>query len=488
MSEHSQNLITSLTEKFNTPVTKYLENYKYHSTSSQQNVKDIQIGFDITAIPPEGKTIIMAGPYVVLNDLYWNPVTDATAISILVNGVTIDFQGYSLICQNQIYKTTGIESFGGNNITVINGIIKQVSYVGIYFSLCADIQIQDFTVQGLSWEDLSIRDVTPSGIFLQGCYNSTIINCHVKDVKVKTDSSAGFLLTECDLATINNCRVSNFINLDGAVQGFAYILSINIETTNSHSFKLRSFFKNNILTTGHTVLGFVCIASTFLTYFKCSSRSIIGSCDDVHGISLFLISNVKVNEFFVKNVVDGVTSTKTGAKATGIEVYGSDVTVSNCKVVDILAIRPQDKQCTGFSAARGSNIKFRNCIAKNVNVLNAQIQKDIRFGRGTGFGWAPDPRAAFAMPAYNVTYKNCTAINCQVGFDSWYHINSLWKNVTTRNCIICILKNVRKKRTLYCNQCSECNPPKTTTLKNVAKGNRFENIYCLNIRSPCCKI
>jgi len=78
------------------------------------------------------------------------------------------------------------------------------------------------------------------------------------------------------------------------------------------------------------------------------------------------------------------------------------------------------------------------------------------------------------MFKYNLGKLLCK--NCQVGFDSWWQKNSLWKNLKTCNCGISILNINNSYRTISCNICSECNPPKVVTLKNIAENNTFINI------------
>ena len=192
------------------------------------------------------------------------------------------------------------------------------------------------------------------------------------------------------------------------------------------------------------------------------------------------MDNILVKDCCVNNVKDGIGQ-NTGAKSTGIEVYGSGVVVEDCCVSNISAINPQDKQCTGFSCALADGVKFMNCKAVNVNVYDENGNQNSCIGYGTGFGWAPDIRPEFVFPSINILYEKCCAKNCQVGFDSWYHIDSTWKNIGTCCCGISVLNLNKSQRTLSCNPCSECNPPVVETLTNVAKGNKFMNVkakYC----------
>jgi hypothetical protein len=207
-----------------------------------------------------------------------------------------------------------------------------------------------------------------------------------------------------------------------------------------------------------------------LSYVNCSASGLTGCCDDCHGMSVFLDSQVTVSGFRADHIVDGVSSSNSGAKATGLEVYGVNVTVMDSAVSYINAINPQDKQATGFSAW-GLGIQFERCQASNVTVQ--ATQPDAIGSNGTGFGWAPDPRSYFNFGAYFVTYTECLANQCDVGFDTWYHVDSTWTLPIHTNCTTGILVEPGGKRTVSGDPCSECQPPITTTLTNIANGNTY---------------
>lgn len=432
----------------------------------------------IKKISPSGITIDKSGNYLFSNNIAWNGNNNTSAITITANNVTLDLKNHTLINTNinKTNVTIGITVIGANNITIKNGTIKNMSYKGISINTCSNPMISNIIIDTLFLENLITRFITPSGIFIQSSTNIDLQKCLIKNINVKTDSSAGIQLLNCLNGTITDCNVKNMQNQDGAIQGYSYVVCTNIVTKNSNSCCFQSFFNGNIETSGHTVLGFVCIVCDGLTYMDCSAKNMIGCCDDVHGMSIFVNINVNICNFNAKKIIGGVMPYNTCAKATGIEVYGSNVTIKNSKANEIYAINPQDKQSTGFSCAGGSNIQFVQCIASNVYVLNDQMKKDISKGNGTGFGWAPDPRPIFRLPVTNVSHKKCIAKNCQIGFDSWFHIDSLWKNIISCNCTIGLLDDSTEKRTISCNACSECIPDITITLDNVANNNTFEDV------------
>lgn len=227
-------------------------------------------------------------------------------------------------------------------------------------------------------------------------------------------------------------------------------------------------------------------ASDFLIE-KCKISDVTGSCDDAHGISLFVVSDATISKVTVENVSDGRGGR--GAKATGIEVYGlidnapSDILVENCKVRNISAISPGDLQAAGFSVA-GKGVTFSNCEARDVTVSGANPVDATAPGYGIGFAWAPDIRPEYTYAALEVEIENCTARGCQVGFDTFYFQDSTWSGIKSIDNDLNIKQEAAGVvRTLYCDGCSECpDAPQespedwfqTVAVKNIAEGNIFE--------------
>ncbi len=217
---------------------------------------------------------------------------------------------------------------------------------------------------------------------------------------------------------------------------------------------------------------------------QCKISDIAGSCDDAHGISLFVVSDATVRNVIVENVTDGRGGR--GAKATGIEVYGlvnnqpSNILVENCKVLDISAISPGDLQAAGFSVA-GKGVTFSNCEAYNVTVSGSNPVDPTSPGYGIGFGWAPDIRPQYTYPALEAVIKGCTASQCQVGFDTFYFQDSILSNIKSiENDIDIKEESIDVVRVLYCDKCSECpdspeespeNWFKKVSVQNIASGN-----------------
>ena len=442
--------------------------------------QQVQIANAISQIPSQGIVIQSPGTYRFGGNIQWTPNDVlSSAITIQSSDVTLDLAGFTLTASvpDTSQHFAGILVFGSvEDITITNGTVAGVTEYGILAKSVCGLHVSQITVTGVCMQNLSIRNLSPAGIHINASEDVAISNCSVKQLNVTTDSSAAIQLIETPNATVNDCSAVGLVNNDGAVQGFSYIGCNGVTTSRCTAQNLQSHFNGNLLTSGHTVLGFCPIFCQNLSYADCSAIGLTGCCDDCHGMSIFLNARVAVVGFQANNVVDGVSPSNTGAKATGLEVYGVGVSVTDCAVNDIKAINPQDKQAAGFSSW-GLAIQFLRCGASNVSV-----QDDLGGSFGTGFGWAPDPRWIFnGIGAYEVTYTDCLADQCDVGFDTWDHVNSLWIRPVITNCKTgFLIEPVGATRTLSCDGCSECGdvpplyfPPGAVTLKNFASGNTY---------------
>jgi hypothetical protein len=441
-----------------------------------------QVGNVINSpIPPEGIIISSPGAYSFTGDVTWAAASSAgAAITIAADGVELDMGGHQLqaLVQDNSQFTVGIMVAGTADRSVSKARIRNGTLVNMcFYGICAehveDLVIENITVSGLVFDNLRRRILCPAGIHVDHAQRVTITGCTVQFLYATSDSSAGIQLVNTSDGTVSGCRMSDLTNYDGSVQGFSYLLSSGIVTSHCSADGLQSHFKTNIQTPGHTVLGFIPVFCVNMTYVDCTASNLIGCCDDCHGMSAFLVALVSVTHFTASTIIDGVTPSHSGAKATGLEVYGALVSVDNCWVENIRAINPQDKQAAGFSAW-GVGITFTNCTAQSVAVTDKDGNWHPGLGYGTGFGWAPDPRPAFRdVPALGVTYDHCRARDCQVGFDTWNHVGSTWTNVSHTNCDIDFLVEPGATRTLTANPCSECNPPCTSVITNLARDNRY---------------
>jgi len=442
----------------------------------------IQVGFIISEIPPEGILLNKSGTYSFDRNIDWYPIKDTIGICISSKNVTLDLKSFSFRCINpNNFETIGIKAFSSNNLEIKNGKIIGMGLSGVNAELCNHVLFKSLIVKNINTNNI-VKYTTPTGFKTSFSENIKISKCVVCDISVRVGSFSGFEIAESINSKLSKCVVNKVKNLDGAAVGYSQFLSIISSMKCCKAMNMQTFFNGNTNTQGHTCIGFSPFFSVKLQIINCSVKNIIGTCDDAHGFSMFVCEGpIFIKDCSVDNVQDGVGK-NTGAKSTGIEIYSSDVLVTDCTVANIKAINPQDKQCTGFSVSgnliggEATNVKFYNCKAKNVNVCDENGNYNSCLGYGIGFGSPPDPRFEFQVPCSNITWEKCYAENCQVGFDSWWQKNSLWTNLCTFKCGISILNMNNSQRTVSCNTCSECNPPKVITLDNVAKNNVFNNI------------
>lgn len=437
----------------------------------------------ITTIQPGGMTISLPDTYVFGNDITWSPTGNGQAILIDSDDVTLDLQDFTLQSTTTAFNTKGILVTTANNLVIKNGTIANMGLCGIECDTCSNILIQNVTVDGLNKNDI-VDYTVPTGILVSDSTLAIINGCTVKNIDVTTASSAAIQLTATKYSSVTNCLVQNLINRDGSCTGIGHLLCDFAVLESCVINGLQSEFVSNLNTSGHTAIGIIPVSSTNLLINNCAISNITGCCDDAHGISVFECVGAIVNECDVKNVLDGAGPLQTGAKATGIEIYSSGVEVIKCSAKNITAINPQDKQATGFSCAQCIGVKFYKCHAENVNVYDENGNQSSTLGYGTGFGWAPDPRPEFIAPAVDILYSHCTAKKCQVGFDSWFHINSIWDHIHAKHNKIGVLDVENSERTFSGDACSECGchqtgcypTPLTVTVQNVARNNKFLHV------------
>jgi len=174
---------------------------------------------------------------------------------------------------------------------------------------------------------------------------------------------------------------------------------------------------------------------------NCLVENITGSIDDAHGISFFGVTNVVASNILIRHVRDGSNSLGIGgSKATGIENFGnpmvadSRITLIRCRAENIRAHSPGDLAANGFSLA-GGGIRLISCTASNVRVTGTnRLTPGASPGLGYGFGYAPDIRLNYQYPAWNAVLQDCSAADCDVGFDTFNYQNSVWiRPVSSRN-------------------------------------------------------
>ena len=438
-------------------------------------------GTVITSIPDTGYVITTPGTYTLGKDVMWTPSAKALGPAIIIasSNVTLNLAKHTLSLAASAkaggsYVGVAVAPLSGTlqKVAISNGTIANFTLYGIVGAKVSGLTISGITVTGLrlraDLKSAKSRLLIPAGITTLGASNVAVSDCVVTKTNVTADVASGILLAQTAGGTVTDCSISSTVNNDGSAQGFSYLGSSGIKTTGCKANSLTTYFNGNVETPGHTCIGYVPTLSHDLTFTNCSADGMTGCCDDAHAFSVFMCWNTTVSHFTGSNVLDGAGKEKTGAKSTGLEVYSfGNVTVSDCTVSNIKAINPQDLQAAGFSAW-GMTTTFERCTAINVSVVNNPKMADVR---GIGFGWAPDPRGRFRdVAAFVTTYDHCTADTCDVGFDTWNHLNSTWTKTATKNIAKAnqYLYQPNATRTIWCNGCSECKAGIRAKITNLA--------------------
>ncbi len=435
---------------------------------------------DISEIGPDGLCITQSGHYRLTADIKWTagPLAWA-AICVLADDVIIDLNGHSISVEPvaldseiaTILVGDGLTSY--KNITLRNGVLLNAGFRVIWAQKINNITVDNVLISGITFNNINKRNCFAAGIYIDECAEAAITGCTVQYGYVTSDVAGGIVFMHTLGAQVTDCTITNFTNYDGSMQGIAGYASLDLSWTGCTVENLQSFFNGNLRTGGHTVIGYMPTICAGIRVTDCVARNMIGSRDDCHGMSIFICADAQSSGFVADNVVDGPPPYNLGAKATGLEIYGWNIALVDCAVSNIFAHCPQDRQSAGFSVW-GNDISVERCNASNVQVYNAAGEPDTSYGYGVGFGWAPDPRPEFrAVPAESIRYSACAAENCQVGFDSWCHIGSTWDDIATPGCDIKLLVQTDPpaERTLFADPISECNPPVTVTLTNLARDN-----------------
>lgn len=475
----------------------------------------VQQGPAISSLPATGLEINQPGHYHLSADIHWQPPADhhlQAAIRVTCADVLIDLAGYRLHIEpnNGVTVAILVETPDPDTVTqrveILNGDLSGHCYAGVMVDNASRVTVRDCTFHELHFDQTALPAalldhilprfdlgkqplISPAPIIALQSLDLAILDCELSALSYIANTAAGIFLMACLGAVIRHCRVDGLSNHGGVSAGYFYMLCADIHTSGCLAHDLHTHFDEGIQqqlgSLGHTCIGYMPTASVGLTFSNCASRHIHGCCDDCHGMSVFIVADVTVSHFSAHNIRDGFTRQdlpaeyrNTGAKATGLEIYGTRVTALECSASTIYAKNPQDLQSAGFSIA-GSEVNLINCRAQDVKVVNDQDQPAYgeTIGYGVGFGWAPDPRAEFVkISAHNVRYLNCRAHDCQAGFDSWNHRDCDWLFWQADGCAIDILQQgPDSTRTLTYNCCSECRSGNCAprVVENRAANNSF---------------
>ena len=452
---------------------------------SIKNTGDLQQMLAIDSIPPEGIVITRPGAYRVTKDLKWNPrQPDAeqhpavhTAIAITCSDVTLDLQGHTVTCvapEGVKMRCIGISVLPLDlddkplyNIGINNGTVSGFHTYGVLVVAVENVTLTNVTVDGLRNEDRRHGSI---GTFLAACYNVVLERGGCKNSSVKSNAHSAVQLRFCDKVRVTGVAVASQFNQAGGNVGVAVVGCSDVAVDAVSVSDLTVGMELAPESPGNTCLGVFLYLSTGVSLSNTTIKDVHGSCDDSHGISVFVCpKTISVTGCTVSSVSTGFRSDRgTGAKATGVEVMvAADVHVKNCVVTDVRASIPQDRQVAGFSSGFSWRVAFEGCTARNISiVLPKYTGRDVsQQYTAAGFGWAPDPRKMFIRPSMGTRFVNCFAENADVAFDDFMHHNATFVGCTYVNCVHGLgTPGADKTRVMACDKCSECVPSVTRTV------------------------
>ena len=440
----------------------------------------------IHSIPHNGLVIDTPGNYVLGNNVTWFPRVHAAAgthaaILITCSDVSLNLEGHTIKCDKDTRPSAACLAIAVvpaddtlkplQNIVLSNGSVENFYAYGIFV-----VGVQDVVLSGIGVRGLRNRDVTHTsiGLFIAACEKVRIHHCACKDSRVRSKAHSAVQVRFCTDVQIDNLEVANQHNSTGGNAGLAVVASRLVDVTRA---RIEDLTVGGALapgSSGNTCLGVFLYLSAVLSVDAVRVKNVHGSCDDSHGISVFVCpQHVVISNCDVSNITTGFRSKdKTGAKATGIEVMVSaDVHVHNCDVDNVSASMPQDLQVAGFSSGFTWRVNFEGCNALRCSVVTATGPGSSETYAGIGFGWAPDPRPMFVKPSVDTSFSHCTARRCDIGFDMFMHQNARINACTATKCKTVFKDDPDEIRTLSCNKCSECDPPAVYAVHNRSNDN-----------------
>ena len=152
----------------------------------------VQTNKDISAIPPQGITINSPGTYNFKGNINWGGTT-CMAVTINADDVTLNMNGYSLFLNEEtMNKTIGIQIAPSlKKVTISNGVISGANYYGISARGVTNLNINGISVKNMNSYDITTKDFTPCGFFIEDATGFNVTNCITDGAGVTTASYAG---------------------------------------------------------------------------------------------------------------------------------------------------------------------------------------------------------------------------------------------------------------------------------------------------------
>ena len=452
----------------------------------------------ITSIPAQGIVITRPGTYTLQNDVIWTPEADVdddaeqdsavtvhAAIAITCSNVTLNLNGHRVMCgakdSSQMHcigvaalpAETASETL--HDIHIRNGSVDNFHSYGVLVVAAEKVSLTDVTVSGLRNKDRHHGSV---GTLVAACHDVDITGGGCSGTAVHSNAHSAIQLRFCENVRISGTAVTSQHNQSGGNVGMAVVgcRDVVVNAVTVTNLTVGSDLAPD--SPGNTCLGVFLYLSTAVKLAGASITGVHGSCDDSHGISVFVCpQHVNVASCTVTDVSTGFnTEYNSGAKATGVEVMvATDVHVKGCTATNVRASIPQDRQVAGFSSGFTWRVTFENCVAKNVSIaLPAHTSSRVLAQyTAAGFGWAPDPRRVFIRPSIDTEFLNCFSENADVAFDDFMHHNARFKGCGYKNCKHALRNpGADASRVMACDKCSECVPAVVKEVGNDRHGTK----------------
>lgn len=528
---------------------------------SVTSVRSAPVQFDINQrLVYETIELQIPGCYVLRQNMQFIPTKpDQAAILISGDDITLDLNGYTISSLPMVQlNTLGIKVYQAStvtpglvdttrqrNVVVKNGKLQHFSKYAI-----SSIGLQNLTLEKIKIRHIGDRRSTikTSFVTLEGCSKVRISDCSARGLVGLTGYVTGIDALDSSNLLLDCVRVRDIENLGGPASGFAFALcnAVHLTDCTAHSIRTQA---GNPTFFSHTCAGFYpSIACSALTFDNCAAHHIYGGADDSHGFPIFDngFSSVVLRSCVARDIRSGFASPEcSGAKSTGFEIDGtSNVLVSRCRAEAVVAFRPENKQCAGFSTGNALNVEFEHCVATNNFVVfdlrdpryveldrgscpcpspsasvltdrckESETQKSIscvksphiatcgphdlkdvctmsrHLGEQTfayGFAYAPDPRIS---PLFNgicvaVRWRKCVATDNDVGFTLFNHSESWIVDCSATSNRAYGLFNPASI-TISCQALTECTIPLRSVFVNLGVNNLIENsVFWNNGISP----
>ena len=335
--------------------------------------------------------IDQSGSYVLTSNLQVS--TNFNCIQISADNVTLDLNGFALVGPGSGSAGHGIYGGSSNNITVMNGTVRDFMGSGIYFlSDAHKIQLKDLKCTNNGQRGISVR-------------YSTIVNCIAEDNGTDGILARYSTIRDCTshnntedgidvvYSTVLNCQIHSNDNR-GIYSRQSTITSCTISGSGSHGIEAFDSTLNNCTSYGHSTFATMGIYLTDSIANSCAGNANSTGFRATNSILTNCTANMNDNDgfYYVQN------SILTNCKANGNGGYGFRIEdfsiVTNCtannnghtgmNVQETSRIEGNNVRNNG-----GNGIHLRSTGRDNYVIKNTASDHVINFNHGGTNNYMP---------------------------------------------------------------------------------------------------